>query len=215
MCPPKPGDRVKTDHRDALKLLGLFKAGLLTEVYAPNGEQEAARDLVRCRDAARINLKRIQHQVVKFLTRHGYVFTDGDHWTQKHFCWMRSLEFDVSRLRDVFDIYFTELQHCMQRLASLDKEVAALAQKSPYREIVGILRCFHGIDTLTAIDIADRAGRRLRRRYWYLINHGKMSCKANVAIARELIGFLWSVFREYELRTGVGTTGVICVHPMR
>lgn len=283
LVPTKPGERVKTDHRDALKLLGLFKAGLLTEVYAPNGEQEAARDLVRCRDAARINLKRIQHQVVKFLTRGGYVFTDGDHWTQKHFRWMRSLEFDVPRLRDVFDNYFTELQHCIQRLASLDKEVVALAQESPYREIVGILRCFHGIDTLTAIayvtelfefgrfasprglmsylgltpsewstgqtkrrgsitkagnkrvrrllvqtawnyrhpykvsralrqrragqpqwaiDIADRAGRRLRRRYWYLINHGKMSCKANVAIARELIGFLWSVFREYELRTG-------------
>ena len=51
-----------------------------------------------------------------------------------------------------------------------------------------------------AIDIADRAGVRLRKRYWYLINHGKMPCKAMTAVARELAGFLWSVFREYELR---------------
>jgi len=169
----------------------------------------------------------------------------------------------------------------MQRLESLDKQVGQLAESEPYKRIVGLLRCFHGIDTLTAItliteifnfgrfssprelmsylgltpsesssgdkqkkgpitksgnkrvrrlllevswhyrhpyivgkalrlrrknqpqwviDIADRAGRRLRKRYWYLINRGKMPCKAAVAVARELVGFIWSVFREYELR---------------
>jgi len=50
------------------------------------------------------------------------------------------------------------------------------------------------------IDIADRAGRRLRKRYWYLINRGKMPCKATVAVARELAGFIWSVFKEYQAR---------------
>jgi len=52
------------------------------------------------------------------------------------------------------------------------------------------------------IDIADRAGQRLRKRYRHLINNGKMSCKATVAIARELAGFIWSVFNEYQTRTG-------------
>ena len=51
-----------------------------------------------------------------------------------------------------------------------------------------------------AIDIADRAGQRLRKRYWYLINRGKMPCKAAVAVARELAGFIWSLFREYQAR---------------
>lgn len=282
LTPKKPGERVKTDRRDAMKLLLLFKAGLLTEVHAPNRDQEAARELTRCRETARVNLKRIQHQVVKFLTRHGYIFTDGNHWTHKHFRWMRGLEFDRPHLREVFDNYFTELQHGMQRLASLDKAVEALAQEAPYRDVVGLLRCFHGIDTLTAvtyvtelfefgrfasprelmsylgltcsehssggterkgritkagnnivrrlmvetswhyrhpckvgptlqrrragqpqwaIDIADRAGQRLRKRYWYLVNRGKMSCKATVAVARELVGFIWAVFREYEVRS--------------
>ena len=154
LTPVKPGERIKTDRRDALKLLQLFKAGLLTEIYAPEPDQEAARELTRCRDTARVNLRRIQHQVVKYLTRHGYVFTEGDHWTQKHFRWMHSLEFDRPRERDVFDNYFTELQHAMQRLASLDKEVAALAEEEPYREIVGLLRCFYAIDTLTAVSMA-------------------------------------------------------------
>lgn len=286
LTPRKPGERVKTDRRDALKLMMLFKAGLLTEVHAPTHEQEAAREVTRCRETARVNLKRIQHQVAKFLLRHGYIFAEGDHWTQKHFRWMRGLEFDSAHMREAFDSYFTELQHCMQRLDSLDKTVTALAQAAPYKEMVGILRCFHGIDTLTAItyvtelfefgrfasprelmsylgvtcsehssgdtekkgritkagnkfvrrvlveaawhyrhpwkvgatlrrrrvgqpqwaiDIADRAGQRLTRRYRYLTNRGKISCKVTVAVARELVGFLWALFREYELR-GRGVT---------
>jgi transposase len=283
LTPQKPGDRIKTDRRDAAKLLAMFKAGLLTEVHAPNKKQEAGRDLTRCRQVAQENLKRVRHQLETFLTRHGYIYTDGIHWTQKHLCWLRNLEFEQSLLRDVFDIYFTEMQHCIQRLASLDKEVEKLAESESYKEVVGFLRCFHGIGTLTAItmiteifdfgrfsrpgelmsylgltssenssgqkerkgpitktgnkrvrrllvetswhyrhpysvsrilrqrrkdqpqwviDIADRAGQRLRKRYWYLVNKGKMPCKATVAIARELTGFIWSVFREYEVRNG-------------
>ena len=282
LTPIKPGDRVKTDRRDATKLLAMLMAGLLTEVHAPDQKQEAARELTRCRQAAQENLKRVRHQLLKFLTRHGYVYTDGEHWTQKHLRWLRSLEFEQPLLRDVFDSYFTEMQHCIQRLDSLDKQVEQLAQSEPYKETVGLLRCFHGIDTLTAIgiiteifdfgrfsspgelmsylgltpsesssgekqhkgpitktgnkrvrrllieaawhyrrpyiarskalrqrrkdqpqwviDIADRAGQRLRKRYWHLINSGKIPCKATVAIARELAGFIWSVFREYQIR---------------
>jgi transposase len=281
LTPVKPGDHVKTDRRDALKLLTMFKAGLLTEVYAPGPDKEAARELTRCRQTAQENLKRIRHQLSKFLTRHGYIYSDGNHWTEKHFQWMRNLEFDIPLLADVFDNYFTEMQHCLARLASLDKQVEKLAESEPYKEVVGLLRCFHGIETLTAIttitemfefarfsrpgelmsylgltcsedssgqtqrrgsitkagnkrvrrllvetswhyrhpckvskalrmrrknqpqwaiDIADRAGHRLRKRYRYLINSGKPPCIATVAIARELAGFIWSLFNEYDKR---------------
>jgi transposase len=282
LTPIKPGNHVKTDRRDARQLLAMFKAGLLTEVHAPDPEQESARELTRCRQTAQENLTRIRHQILKFLVRHGYVYRDGNHWTLKHFRWLRSLEFDLLSLRDVFDSYFTEMQHCLQRLDSLDKEVVKLSESKPYKKIVGLLRCFHGIDTLSAItmiteifefgrfstpgelmsylgltcsedssgqkerkgsitkagnkrvrrllieaswhyrhpyvatsrslkqrrkeqpqwaiDIADRAGQRLRKRYWYLINHGKAPCVAAVAIARELAGFIWSIFNEYEIR---------------
>ena len=281
LTPIKPGDHIKTDRRDALKLLMMFKAGLLTEVHAPNAQQEAARELTRCRQTAQENLKRIRHQLLKFLTRHGYVYSDGNHWTQKHLTWLRSLEFDQPLLADVFDNYFTQINHCSQRLSSLDKDVEKLANNDTYKKIVGLLRCFHGIDTLTAItviteifnfarfsspgqlmsylgltcsenssgesqkkgsitkagnkrvrrllvetswhyrhpcklskalktrrkdqpqwviDIADRAGQRLRKRYRHLTNNGKMPCKVTVAIARELAGFIWSVFNEYQTR---------------
>ena len=153
LVPTKTGDRIKTDRRDAKKLLGQFLAGELTEVYAPSPAQEAAREITRCRQAAQENLKRARHQLVKFLTRHGYMYRDGRHWTQKHLRWLLSLEFDQADLREVFDLYYTELQHCIQRLATLDKHVAAIAERPAYRPIVGLLRCFRGIDTLTAITV--------------------------------------------------------------
>jgi transposase len=153
LVPRKQGDRIKTDRRDARKLLGQFIAGQLTEVYAPDPEQEAAREITRCRQAAQEDLKRSRHQLVKFLTRHGYIYQDGGHWTKQHGQWLLSLQFGSSDLREVFDWYYTQLQHCQQRLATLDKEVAALAERPAYREIVGLLRCLRGVDTLTAITV--------------------------------------------------------------
>lgn len=153
LVPVKKGDRIKTDRRDARKLLGQFLAGELTEVYPPRVEQEAAREITRCRQAAQEDLKRSRHQLLKFLTRHGYIYSDGRHWTGKHGRWLLSLQFDSPDLQEVFDWYYTQLQHGQQRLATLDKEVAALAARPEYRKIVGALRCLRGIDTLTAITL--------------------------------------------------------------
>lgn len=153
LVPTKPGERIKTDRRDAKKLLGQFLAGQLTEVYPPNQEQEAARELTRCRQAAQENLKRIRHQLIKFLTRHGYIYSQGRHWTKKHLNWLRSLKFDLPDLELAFELNYSELMHCMQRLASLDKQVEQLAGRAEYKEIVGLLRCFRGIDTLTAMTV--------------------------------------------------------------
>ena len=281
LIPRKPGERVKTDRRDAKKLLMLSKAGLLTEVHAPDEHQESARELTRQRETAKENLKRIRHQLLKFLTRHGYVYSNGHHWTQKHIDWLRTIEFTESMLKSVFENYFSEMIYCIGRLENLDKEVELLANSAEYKEIVGHLRCLHGIDTLTAItiiteifnfgrfesprhlmsylgltpsenssgdqqkkgaitktgnkrirrllneaswhyrhmyvpsailkkrrqgqpqwaiDIADAAGRRLSKRYRHLINNGKMPCKANIAVARELAGFIWFLVTQYQTR---------------
>jgi transposase len=281
LIPRKPGERVKTDRRDAKKLLMMFKAGLLTEVHAPDEHQEAARELTRLRETAKDNLKRIRHQLLKFLTRHGYVYTEGRHWTQKHIAWLRTVEFAESMLTNVFENYFNEMIYCIGRLENLDKEVELLAGSQEYKEIVGLLCCYHGIDTLTAItiiteifefgrfesprhlmsylgltpsedssgdkqkkgaitkagnkrirrllneaswhyrhryvpsaalkkrrkgqpqwaiEIADAAGRRLSTRHRYLINRGKIPCKANIAVARELAGFIWFTVTQYKAR---------------
>ena len=90
----KPGERKKTARRDAKKLLGLFMADMPTEVYPPDEQQEAVRELTRCRGAAQENLKIIRHQLQKMLVRHGYVFLDGQHWTQRHLRWLEAVKFD-------------------------------------------------------------------------------------------------------------------------
>ncbi len=153
LVPRKPGDRIKTDRRDARKLLGQLVAGQLTEVYAPSPEQEAAREITRCRDAAKDDLTKMRHQLVKFLTRHGYIYTQGDHWTQKHRQWLGALKLDYPDLRTIFDSYLMELEHREQRVATLTKEVEALAERPEYKEIVGLVCCFHGIKTLTAMTL--------------------------------------------------------------
>jgi len=153
LVPVKKGDRIKTDRRDARKLLGQFLAGQLTEVFSPSIEQEAAREQTRCRQAAQENLKRSRQQLNTFLTRHGYLYGEGRRWTQRHTRWLLSLEFDSPDLREVFECYYSEVEHCRQRLATLEKEVAALAERPAYREIVGLLRCLRGVDTLTAITL--------------------------------------------------------------
>ena len=281
LIPVKPGERIKTDRRDARKLLSLFMAGQLTEVHAPSVEQEAARDLTRCRQAAQEDVQRNRHRLVKFLVRHGYLYTESGHWTDKHRQWLKSLVFEESLLKEVFDQYLTELEHSDQRLACLDKQVVQLAQSTAYRPLVELLCCFRGIDTLTAvtlvtelfefgrfespqalmsylglvpsesssgdhqhrggitktgnrrvrrlliqaawnqrhgytisralrkrrqgqpqwaIDLANNAGQRLRRRYRALTERGKEARKVAVAIARELAGFIWAMLREYQVR---------------
>ncbi len=153
LVPRKPGERIKTDRRDARKLAVLFKNGLLTEVQPPNVEQEAARELTRQRETAMDNLGRIRQRVTKFLTRQGYIYTEGRAWTQKHITWLSGLRMEQSLLQEVYVHYLEELTYCGHRLDQLDQEVGRLAHSAPYRRIVGILRCHHGIDTLSAISL--------------------------------------------------------------
>ena len=79
LTPRRPGDRIKTNRRDARKLVKLYRAGELTTIHIPDEAQEAVRDLVRCRDAMREEVGRWRHRVLRFLLRHGRVCPAGRH----------------------------------------------------------------------------------------------------------------------------------------
>jgi len=153
LVPSKPGDRIKTDRRDARKLAQLFRAGMLTEVEPPRQEDEAARDICRARQAAHKDLNRIRHQVLKFLLRKGIIFRNGNNWTQKHMHWLKKLTFNIAMEKEVFLSYFAELLHRIERLKTLDRLIEKLAKKDAYKVPVGMLRCFRGIDTITATSV--------------------------------------------------------------
>ena len=150
LVPRKPGERVKTNRRDARKLVELLRAGLLTEVRPPTPEEEAVRDLCRARDDARTDLQRCRHRLGKLLLRRGLHYS-GRNWTRAHRQWMDSLTWTHAAERAVVEDYLLAIEQVEARLSELDVRLTAIAQADPYREPVAWLRCFRGIDTLTAI----------------------------------------------------------------
>jgi transposase len=150
LIPRKPGERVKTNRRDARKLAELGRAGLLTAVQPPTPADEAVRDLARARDDAREDLQRCRHRLGKLLLRRGLHFS-GRNWTRAHRQWIDGLAWAHAAERAVVDDYLLAIDHTESRLIELDAQLAQVAETEPYRERVGWLRCFRGIDTLTAM----------------------------------------------------------------
>jgi transposase len=156
LIPRRPGDRIKTDRRDARKLAELDRAGLLTEVHPPTPEDEAARDLCRAREDTHQDLVRCRHRLSKLLLRRGRQWVEGKKaWGQGHRLWLRSLKFEYSEDQQVIDDYLLGIEQVEGRLTLLDQAIERLSQKDRYREVVGALRCFRGIDTLTAMSLVS------------------------------------------------------------
>jgi transposase len=154
LIPRKPGDRIKTDRRDARKLAELLRAGLLTEVCPPTPADEALRDLVRAREDAKEDLTRCRHRLGKLLLRRGLVFTAGKKaWTAAHRRWLKGLRFEHAADQAVLDDYLLAIEQLEERLNGLDSGLAEIAAQAPYATPVGWLRCFRGIDTVTAISL--------------------------------------------------------------
>jgi transposase len=276
LIPVKPGERIKTDRRDARKLLSLFEAGLLTEVHAPTQEEEAIRDLCRCREDLKEDLQRARNRLVKMLLRRGAIYS-GTAWTKTFRAWLKEQRFEGASDQVVFDDYFLAIEQLEQRLATLDEQLERAAAEPAYSKQVAWLRCFRGIDTVTAltvlaelhgvdrfdsprqlgaylglvptehssgdskrrgsitkagnahvrrvvieaawhyrhrpavgrtlkrrregqparaIAIADAAQQRLYRRFKRLDERGKPRTKTVVALARELVGFIWAAVNE-------------------
>jgi transposase len=151
LTPRRPGQRIKTDRRDGAKLVRLFRAGELTAIHVPDEREEAVRDLLRCRDDVRRDVLRWRHRVLKLLARHGRVYHHGRNWSQRHWRWIRDQQFALPALQRTFEASLFALEQALARLAELDTEIIALADTAPYQTPVGWLRCFRGIDTLSAM----------------------------------------------------------------
>jgi transposase len=150
LIPRKPGERVKSNRRDARKPVELGRAGLLTAVQPPTPEDEAVRDLARARDDAREDLQRCRHRLGKMLLRRGLHYA-GRNWTRAHRQWIDTLTWTHVAEWAVVDDYLLAIDHTEARLQELDVRLAEIAETEPYRGPVGWLRCFRGIDTLTAM----------------------------------------------------------------
>jgi len=153
LVPKKPGERIKTDRRDAAKLARLYRAGELTAIRVPTEDEEAVRDLIRARDDVRRDLMSARHRLSKFLIRHGRIYSQGAKWTQRHWHWIRDQAFDRRAELAVFEHYQLQVHLLLERLAALDKEIAAFAETPAYRDDVARLSCLRGISTLSAMTL--------------------------------------------------------------
>jgi len=117
LIPRKPGDRIKTDRRDARKLAELYRAGLLTEVHAPTPADEAARNLCRAREDAKAELLRWRHRVSKMLLGRGWQWNGTRRaWSRGHRLWLRSLRFEHEADQVVLEDYLLAIEQVEGRL---------------------------------------------------------------------------------------------------
>jgi transposase len=159
LIPRKAGDRVKTDRRDAVRLARLLAAGELTFVRVPSIEEERFRDLVRAREDLRCDLMRARHRLSGFLRRRDLRFPGpGNAWTRAHRRWLDKLRFDDPASATTFVDYLAALEALPQRCATIERAIDELATASPFAETIARLRCFRGIDTLSAAGLCSEIG---------------------------------------------------------
>jgi transposase len=161
LVPVKPGDRVKTDRRDALKLARSYRAGDLTAVWVPDAAHEALRDLVRAREAAKKDQLRARHRLGKFLLRQGRrPTTKMNAWTQTHLAWVKTVHFEHAAQEATLLDYLHEVEHMADRLARLEHAIDDAVKLAPerMRVVIEALQALRGIAQVSAVTIVTELG---------------------------------------------------------
>lgn len=170
--PRAPGDRVKTDRKDAELLARLLLAGQLKVVSVPSVGVEAARHLSRAREQVRGDLMRCRHRLSKLLLLHGRVYPEKNTWTRRHREWLSRQRFDEPALEQAFLDGLAAVDGLVARRQALDERLSRLASEGEWWPTVARLRCFRGVDTLTALALTleigdfDRFARPARLTSW-------------------------------------------------
>lgn len=274
LTPRKPGQKVKTNRRDAAKLARYHRAGELTYVVVPDEERESLRDLIRARSAVQKDVGRVRKQIIHLLLRYGHRYRNGQSWTLRFWSWLRGIKLPGGHSGFVLTEMMGELEHRIEQLKRYDEQIELAAKRPEYQPYLAGLRTLRGISTLSAmtilsefgdlrrfgtapqlmaavgvvpseystgdkttrysitktgnahvrhvaveaawhyqrrlstgrvikarrkdqpkeiVDIAEKCERRLHRRFHRLTSRNKKSTVVVVAVARELLGFIWAI----------------------
>jgi transposase len=277
MIPQRPGDRVKTDRRDAMQLARLMRSGDLTPVYVPKVEDEAIRDLCRAREDAIRDLKAAKFRLKAFLLRHDIRYTGQATWNPAPLRWLSEVVCPTPAQQIVFQEYVRAVNEHTERLQRLAQELNEHVTTWRLHPVVEALQALRGVQFTVAVttvaelgdltrfdtprqlmgylgltpsesssgprrrqgaitkagnsharralvegawayrypakvsrhlqlrlekqpkaiqDISWKAQVRLCKRYRQLLARGKHVNQVVVAIARELVGFMWAIAKE-------------------
>lgn len=155
--PRRPGERVKTDRRDAKKLATLYAAGLLTAINIPDEEQEAIRSVLRCRGDLTETITRTKQRILAFLLTRGFRYPGKTHWTKTFRTWVCALpmaEWDQTTLHT----YLYQLDQLEKEVRRLEADLAAIANEARYEAPVKVLMAFRGIGLVTALTLLFELG---------------------------------------------------------
>lgn len=157
--PQAPGDRVKTDRRDALKLARLLRSGDLRAVWVPSPEQEALRDLTRARQAAQRDLLRVRNRITKLLLRLELAPPEGvNHWTEAYRDWLTGLALEQVHQRTVLEELLGALAEGEARVQRLRRLVEEAARSHPQAGLIRAYQALRGVGVITAMTLLAELG---------------------------------------------------------
>lgn len=179
--PRKPGERIKTDRRDALMLARYLRAGELTPVTVPDARDEALRDLSRAReDAVRARLKARQ-QLKAMLLRHGHRYSGKTSWTAAHERYLGQVSFAHAAQNIAYAEYRAAVREAHERVQRLEASLREQADTWRFAPVVRALMTLKGIDFVAAVTLVAELGDLAR-----------------FAHPRELMSYLGLVPSEYS-----------------
>ena len=156
--PRKPGDRVKTDRRDADQLARLYRAGELTGIYVPDPQDEAVRDLIRARYQVSKQQHRARQQLKMFLLRHNIRYAGKTPWTPRHLRFLATVKMPFAEQQFVFQEMVNVISEAGQRLARYEKEIGAVVAGWRWAPVVHALMSLRGVALLNAATLVAELG---------------------------------------------------------
>jgi len=159
LIPKKPGDRVKTNRRDAVGLAKLLRAGELTAVWVPDRRHEAMRELTRARDSAMMDLRRKRQQISAFLLRHGMHYpAEKKTWTKAHVDWLARQKFELAEHRIVFEEMMLAVREAQDRLRRLEDAIRVAVPEWSLAKAVTAMMAMRGMDLVAAATFLAEMG---------------------------------------------------------
>lgn len=158
LIPKKPGERVKTDKRDAMKLAKLLKTEDLTPIYVPEPEDEAVRDLSRAREVAMKDLKDAKYQLKALLLRNNINYAGTANWSLKHLRWLTELVLPHPAQQLVLQEFIQTISERMARLERLDNELTHHVHQWRYYPVVKAIQAMRGVRLLVAAGVIAELG---------------------------------------------------------
>jgi transposase len=191
LVPKKPGDRVKTNRRDAMSLARLLRAGELTAIWVPDARHEAMRDLTRAREAAVEDLRGKRQQVSSLLLRLARHYPGKKTWSKMHMNWLASQKLEHAEQRIAFEEMLLAIRQAQDRIARLEQAVRAAVPDWSLAQVVTALMAMRGIDLVAATAFLAEIGDLSRFR-----------------TSRELMGYLGLVPSEHSTGDKVKRSGI-------